>query len=537
VASILKNRFKFSWIILIVFCELPAQTHYILPPSVWRFSLSQGTVSGNWISSGGKSGLPNEVFALNGYNLRYYNPSSPTSNDDLVGLGDMYINSTDQVKKVIRDFNDSDVAATWGDSLADFTQDFFGPDSFTLFGYITNDKRKKSFSRSTFRIEYGLSERNSIFFEIPVYRNIQMNNDWGWENNSAANAQLQAFTDYHSANREKMAEVIQDTSIFNSLDEDLSSGLKTIYSRFYSFEGSNSMLWAINGGADPFTNGIYGSEYNPFTDSDTIPTTIDSLISFYHPNLSASGLGDMKWGMTILLYGSPAWQGESLYSVYGGMGMTLPTGRIIDKFNGNKIDVNGRPEQFSQLSIGEGITQWYFSLFGEFYKEFFQRLIRLNWNLKFQYNLEGRTPTRVSPRGIFSVNHDSILTRLGEDYRWKKGDIYSADISGFAELIPDRLSVSAGQQWVFKERDQYFSKDETWNKWMSGGTSLYDGFDTRSFRILQNASVIFHNTHPLKKIGPVPFEIKLETILPVFTRHTWRPFAVSVQLISYFQWW
>ncbi|MFQ6673568.1 MAG: hypothetical protein ACE5GH_02135 [Fidelibacterota bacterium] len=93
-----------------------------------------------WISSGGKEGLPDEYFTLHGYGKRYYDHLLPSTDDDLVKLGDTYISASDRVDRVIRDFNLSTAAQDWGDSLADFTEDFFGPDSVTVGGFIMNPR-------------------------------------------------------------------------------------------------------------------------------------------------------------------------------------------------------------------------------------------------------------------------------------------------------------------------------------------------------------------------------------------------------------
>ncbi len=60
--------------------------------------------------------------------------------------------------------------------------------------------------------------------------------------------------------------------------------------------GDNSLLWAMGG--DPFTNGIYGSEYNPFTSNDTTAVTKQELLDYYYPSMrTASGLGNVELGI------------------------------------------------------------------------------------------------------------------------------------------------------------------------------------------------------------------------------------------------
>ena len=522
------------WLLL---CNtLLSQTHFTLPKNVWRFSLEGSLSGGRWISGGGKVDLPDEYFTLGGYGKRYYDHIIASSNDDLVGLGGMYINATDSVGKVIRKFNLSSSAGAWGDTLADFGRDFFGPDSITVGGFITDSSRRRIERITQFTLEYGLSDKFTFVVQVPYFLRLSQTNTWGWRGESSNNADMGGFNDYHTANKAKFEKLFESIH-FNTLAPEVADKLRLIYDTFYTLGGRYSVLWALNGGSDPLKNGIFGSEYNPFSDEDTVATGIDSLLSFYHPDRSSSGLGDLLWGFNVLLYGSPAWAGESIFSLYAGLRMRLPTARIIEEFDENDLDSLGRPDQFRQLPLGEGVTQWQFSLFGEFYREILDRLVRFNWNALYGFNVEGKFWTRLTPRGIFSVDHSAILQRLGRIYRLKRGDVFTADIAGFLELIPDRLSLTLGQSWFFKRRDRFFSKSERWDEWMAGGTELREGYDTRAAQIIQRASLIVHNIHPLKKVGPFPFELETRVDVPFLSRHSWRRFALSLSLSVYFQFW
>jgi len=273
------------------------------------------------------------------------------------------------------------------------------------------------------------------------------------------------------------------------------------------------------------------------SNEDTVETAINSLMEYYHPERSTSGLGDICWGFNSLLFGSPAWEGESMMSIYGSIGMQLPTARVIDEFNGAKVDSMGRPVQFNQLPMGDGVTQWKVSFFGEFYHEILKRLIRINWQVQYRYYVEGKFWTRITPRGIFTVNHDMVLQELGKVYRLKLGDVVTTKIEGFLEVIPDRISINIGQRWLFKRRDRYTSINTVWNEWMEGGTDLHKDYDTRALQIIQSISFLFHNIHPLKRIGPLPFELKTQMDLPFLTRYSWNRAAFSISLSMYFQLW
>ncbi|MFQ6616662.1 MAG: hypothetical protein ACE5HZ_07865 [Fidelibacterota bacterium] len=529
--------FPIVWVVILLAVPVCSQTHFTLPSSVWRFTLGGATGRASWIRGDRQQGYPDEFFTLNGYGKRYYDHLLPTSDEDLVGLGDIYISAFDRVDRVIRDFNASSSAQAWGDTLADFTRDFFGPDSVELGGYITNNSRERVDQGARFTLEYGLTDRITFSFTLPYFVDASLSNEWGWKNPFfSENADPAGFLEYHQANKEKFEDFMA-SEYFGSLDDETAENLQTVYSAFYTPGGRYSVLWALDGGTDPFANGIYGARFNPFSDQDTVATTIDSILAFYHPDRRSRGLGDVQWGLNILLWGSPAWAGESVFSVYGGVGMIVPTGRIIQAFDPDRKDESGRPEQFNELPLGDGVTRWRFSLFGEFYRNILRRLVRINWRAESMIALEGKFWPRLTPRGLFTVDHAMMLDTLGDVYRLKLGDVFTAEAVAFLELVPHRLSVTAGQAWLFKERDRYYADSKRWNSWMAGGNDERPGYDTREFMVTQKASLILHNIHPLKKFGPIPFELELEGTVPIVTRYGWSRFSLTLEIALYFQFW
>ncbi|MFQ6673567.1 MAG: hypothetical protein ACE5GH_02130 [Fidelibacterota bacterium] len=387
-----------------------------------------------------------------------------------------------------------------------------------------------------FTLEYGLTNRVTFLLQVPYFLRVSQTNEWGWGDAVSQNADLQGFVDYHKTNKAKFEQFF-GSEYFDSLDENMAEKLRTTYDVFYTSRGKHSVLWALTSGTDPYLNGLYGAHFNPFSDEDTVATTIDSLLAFYHPDRDVAGLGDIRWGFVFLLSGSPVWAGESMFSLYGGMGMVVPTGTIIQAFNPDDVDASGRPRQFHELPLGGGVTQWQFSLFGEFYRSILERTVRINWRVQSEFSIEGKFWPRITPRGLFTIDHDKIVEKLGEVYRSKRGNVLEADVAGFFELIPDRLSATAGQRWNFKARDQYHTDSQQWNEWMAGGTDRREGYDTRAFSIIQKVGIIVHNLHPLKKFGPVPFELTVESQAPFFTRHSWASFSLFVDLSVYFQFW
>ena len=510
--------------------QLCGQAYFTLPKNVWRISVVKEAASANWNSAGGKKGLPDEYFTLDGYGLKYY---EQLNLDSLISLNEHLVNTDDRVDDIIQTFNDisEDI------QLYDFNRSFFNRDSLNVGGFITNTKRSLQSQLTKIRFEYGITERVTLTLGIPNYASATQENQWGWE--GTIDDSLNAFIKYHSENMQKFNDLGIPEDLLNPYDisEDLKSELNKIYEIFYTADGRKSVLRLVENEIDPFKSSITGAQFNPFSNSDNDTTNIDSIMIFYHPNRSTSGLGDIRWSLNFHLFGSPVWAGESLFSIYGGIGMTIPTAKLISKFNPDKVDDIGRPKQFSQLQLGDGVTALHFSLFGELYKTIQSRELKINWATKFKFNPEAKFWQRVTPRGTYSVQHDSILSQIGEVYRFRRGDELFGSLAGSLELIPRKLRISAGQTWYLKMRNSYYSKNKQWNEWMAGGTDLRKDYDTRSVMIFQDLALIFQNTDPMNQFGSTPFEAELSATVPVLTRHTWSAIKVRLSFVTYFQLW
>ena len=487
--------------------------------------------SANWNSAGGKKGLPDEYFTLDGYGLKYY---EQLNLDSLISLNEHLVNTDDRVDDIIQTFNDisEDI------QLYDFNRSFFNRDSLNVGGFITNTKRSLQSQLTKIRFEYGITERVTLTLGIPNYASATQENQWGWE--GTIDDSLNAFIKYHTENKQKFNDLgipEEFSAPYDTISADLKSQLYNIYDFFYTADGTGTVLGLLENDIDPFKSSITGAQFNPFSNSDNDTTNIDSLMIFYHPNRSTSGLGDIRWGLNFHLLGSPVWAGESLFSIYGGIGMTIPTAKLISKFNPDKVDGTGRPKQFSELQLGNGVTALHFSLFGELYKTIQSRELKINWATEFKINSVAKFWQRVTPRGTYSVQHDSILSQIGEVYRFRRGDEFFGSLVGSLELIPRKLRISVGQTWYLKIRDSYYSKNERWNEWMAGGTDLRKDYDTRSVMIFQDLALIFQNTDPMNQFGSTPFEAELSVTLPVLTRHAWHAVEIRVFFVTYFQFW
>jgi len=512
----------FLWILFGFFftSSIRSQTHFTIPNNVWRLSVTPKILSGKYIGPGGVKGIPNMPFSLAGYGKRYYDhrfllDGYPASSQDLYDLDTLGFNSTYNVGEYIRHYN-----LMFGDSIPDFSQDFFGPDSIAITGSISQEISRNSWGVD-FNVEYGLSNRITFSMKIPYYTYVAEDRTSRWNSDNIPG--LDSWVAYHQGVKAAM-----DSALAHHYD----INLQVIRNQFYSWEGDHSTLWALGG--DPYNHRFYGSEFNPFTQQDTSSVTIDELLSYYYPERrTTSGLGDVELGLNILLFGNPAWSESGNFSIYTGLFFVMPSAYRLEKYKmSNGIPVN--QAHFLQLPLGEGVSQLNFSLFGELYQTLFRRQIIINWMVKGGFHGQKRLNTPIRFVYFNTFNPDTIATLLGQDFTFRKGNEFYGNILGQLELIPDRISISGGSSVYLKGRDTYISKNKDWDRWMEYRKGEYD---TRRSAVIQHAEVTLHNVNPLKRIGPIPFELVGGVSIPVLSRNTYRDFSAWLQWIVYAQAW
>lgn len=513
-------QFLFTFHFLLLTSYLFSQTHFTVPKNVWRVSVKQVVKTGNYIGPGGVKGIPNMSFNLADYGKRYFDHNYVVdgyyaSDNDLYNLDTLGYNSDFTIGQYIRYYN-----TLYNDSIPDFATEFFGPDSISIIGTMDQEISKTAWGVD-FSFEYGLSDRMTFEMKIPYYTYVSQQQTTKLSENDIVG--LDDFVTYHDGVRAAM-----DSALNNNYDVNL----QIIRDRFYSWSGDNSLLWAMGG--DPFTNGIYGSEYNPFTSNDTTAVTKQELLDFYYPSMrTTSGLGNVELGVKFLLYGSPAWSAAGNFSFYSGLSVLLAT---ADRLHTYKYS-NGMPKSqshFSTLPLGDGVSKFAISLFGELYRTILRRSVNINWLVKVGINGQTRLNTPISFANYATLNPDSIANTIGVKYTIEKGNDLYAMAQGKLELIPDWISVSGGASFYIKDRDTFYSKDPMWDEWMS---YREDEYDTRVTAMRQFAEVSFHNVHPLKRIGPIPFEVRGGYSVPLLSRNTFSEFSAWLQLVVYAQAW
>ncbi len=515
---------------------LLAQTSYTLPNNAWRVTVKQTSSSGNWKGNRNYSGVGPQEFILSDYGRRYYDHVHPEAWYDFYDLDSLQVSANSTLSEYIREFNQSQSATFWNDTLPDYTTEFFGTDSVVIGGLINNTLLKHVVSRQDFQLDYGVSNKVTFSLLVPHFSLVEEKRGWSWSPYEIPG--LEDFLAYHTAAREQFADF---ESFFSSfpMNADTLDKLLSIRDRFYTADGSNSVLWALAGGTDPAGTAINGQAYNPFATDDTTATTIDSLITWYLPDYrTTSGLGDITIKLSFLVAGKPAWSQQSFFSAYSSVGIQLPLGRRLSKFSLTSLDSTGRPEQFSDYPLGSGSTKFSVGFFGEFYTRVSYWDVVVNWDTELGISTREFHNFPVSMLGTNLTSTDSIQVHFPDKYGFRPGGEWRGTIAGRLELWPDRLSVGGRLAAYFKARDKYYSVDEDWAEYMQfrvyADKTVYD---TRITMVTPSVSLYIQNLHPLKKIGPVPFEIEIGGSKPIITRHTFSDFSLWVGFITYFQAW
>ena len=148
--------------------------------------------------------------------------------------------------------------------------------------------------------------------------------------------------------------------------------------------------------------------------------------------------------MNILLYGFPSWSGKEPFSVYAGVGLRLPSAKRLGPYRASVKDKTGRPSQFNELPIGNGLSRYSLSLFGEFFKYFNERLVNITWRIERANYSREMVNTPVSFLWGAETNPDSIIAMIGKTYLRQLGDELLLSATGKLELWPDRVSITGG---------------------------------------------------------------------------------------------
>lgn len=314
--------------------------------------------------------------------------------------------------------------------------------------------------------------------------------------------------------------------------------------QFRQQSGRTSNISLEYGISNSITVGIKIPYINKFEEKSIWAVSPDSgsavligLLDLFYPEIkNNSGLGDISLGVNKLLKGKPAWSGKGKFSIFAGFEVILPFAERLGVFNSTKTDSSNRPLQFKELPLGLGLTEWKGKVFGEFFYSFRQRLINFTWLLHFSnYSRE----LVYSPITFLwteeETDPDSLANSTGLEILFKQGNQAGAGLSGQLELIQKRIFLTAGMNWTYALRNKYISNSSIWDAWMV----KHKNFDSRYLRTNQFLRFNFLNIDPLKKIGPIPFELEigLGWFVPLLTKNSFGVTESWIKVSSYLQGW
>ncbi len=522
-----------SFIICILFfSHLCAQTLVTVPEHVWKFKVSQSVSTGDWVGDGRHYGILGQPFSLTDYGKRYFDHDYVVNDyfaspNDLYDLDTIYVDLLFTIGDIMRYYNSTFAPENNLDSLPDYSIDYFGTDSIDVGGTVDELKSLVE-TRTTFEIIYGVSNRTNWFISVPIITRTE-DRTFTWHAGTIPG--YTAWYQMQSEAKSGLETVLNDPTLQDSF-LDL---LQKVYDRLYTWNGNNSVLWAMEGGDDPVRNGIYGYPNNPYAVSDTSRLTLSQLENFYWvKNRMATGFGDISSGFNYRLLGDPVWsEVESGFELYTGMKFTIPLGSVLPIYSPGSGQFPNPPEQSKKLALGSGVSVWYFFLDGSWYSQKKGHELHVNWYIENGLSSKESIPTPFSFLGVPFMHHDSIMVAIGETYLYRKGFQIETDFVINYEFIPDFIHGWAGLEAYWKNRDDYWSKNKQWDSWMT----RHNGYDSMQYRALLKGGISYRNSNPFKRILPILFELEIEGFAPIFIRNQYRLFGGQISITTYFQAW
>lgn len=517
---------------ILLFSFLYGQTQLSVPENVWEISITQSSTSGDWAGNGSHFGVLGQELSIPGYGKRYFdheyiNNGYYANPYDLYDLDTIYVDGFNTIGRVMRYYNSNFAPDNNLDSLPDFSREFFGPAGITIGGTI-DEFRTINKQVTSVDIVYGASDRVNWLIKIPYY-SIQQNRSWRW--NAMEIPGYSEWAAYHSAAKAGLEELLANTSI----NDPFLDKIQTVYDRLYTWDSDYSVLWAMEGGPDPISGGIYGTGFNPYFSSDTAGVTLAQIMEFYYPQTrTVTGIGDITVGLNYRVFGDPRWKSkQSGLEIYAGLYFTIPLGPTLAKYTVSSATFPQPTQQVKQLPLGEGVAVWRFFTKGAWRTRLNERFFTLQWIVENGFSSKESLYTPLIFPGTGFAHHDSILVSIGEKYMYRKGFQLRTEILADIDVFPNVLNVEGGIQFYYKNRDAYWSQNKEWDSWMTHHT----GYDTRQTGLVVEGGVTYYNMNPVKRILPVLFELKLVGYAPIFIRNQYRLYGGRLSFTTYFQAW
>jgi len=489
-----------------------------VPANVFRLTVDNYTISG-------EQNIKNQYFEMRGIGRSYFDEISISedgifnSTNDLYHMGSMLINDSISIESYLKTFN-----STYGTSLPVFEAGYYNTSRLAApIGSFSELKKRKEKGRN-WRIDYGLNDEIMLSAIIPNIKSLK-------EKYSVSTSidrlyGVNQLLDYHT-NAMAVLDSFFQTSTFLLLPNGKKDSLQLIYNDFYSSNGDHSTLWALYAKDDPFSNGFIHPQF--MTPNHTFGDTVDfdSLKSYYIPESRlGSGVNDITFGITTLLKGNPSWLNKKGAVLYGRLFFSIPFGFMIESFK--KV----RSKQLTQLNLGSGAGKISIGLLGGY-----------NWQNKSKSRFYGSADISFSspailntPINLFSGSHtnpDSIVAKVGETYKLKKGRFFKSKVGYEFALKKERILIRFESSTIFKSRDNYISLDGDWDKWME----KHDGYDS-SHSLWDICSEIWLlNSKSKDRIGPVSFDAKIGIRQVLNNKYSYDGNTLYIGFTTYLQGW
>ena len=517
---------KRFYLLLLSLSILSGQILPTVPSNVFRFSVGTNLSESDWK-------LEQQNFDLRGIGRHYFNNLQHndsvrfSSNFDLYHTGTAFLDSTTTVEQWMVQFNNNQNYSlpTFGAQNIDTAQGHY-PSGIFL------ENRSKKIIGKNLKIEYGMSNEITLSISIPFlneYRIKQSINDYSV--GTIKDAQI--LTNYH-INAKNELKSFRNSNTFNSLRRGLRDTLDLIYNLYYTNNGDYSVQWAFHSIDDPINNLLVNPKFAPSgMTQDSI--SLADLVSYYYPaQKNGKGIDDVNVGATFLLKGEPSWSlNNKGNTLYGQCFVSIPYGQTLSSFLELVANINQKGEdQFRQATIGNGVSRWSLGLYGTKGLK-----IKRKSEVFFQTQIKFSTPTTLNtPVALFSGGHthpDSILSHIGNTYKYDQGNSFRFVTGGDIELIANRVRLNANIDWLSKGLDQYTSKDPNWDSWME----QHVGYSSAQNKLDFDIKIWILNSTSKNRVGPLSFDFYAGLSNTLIAENTYSSSSIYSGITTYYQGW
>ncbi|MBT6777865.1 hypothetical protein HOA87_07795, partial [bacterium] len=141
-----------------------------------------------------------------------------------------------------------------------------------------------------------------------------------------------------------------------------------------------------------------------------------------------------------------------------------------------------------------------------------------------------------TPLNIFSgahTNPDSIISKVGETYKFKEGRLIRSLIGYETQIVKNRILIKFQSLTSSKIRDNYTSYDSNWDKWMES----HDGYDSENKRWDLCLETWILNSKSKNRMGPFNFDIVFGYKKTLNAKNTFEGFKLYSGITTYMQGW